>query len=213
MKLIIGNKNYSTWSLRPWLLLQAFNVKFDEQLISLADEGLSQRLHQFSKSNKVPVLVDDGLTIWDTLAICEYISENFLDGKGWPKDVKQRAIARSVVAEMHAGFGHIRSEMHMNIKARRKIDLSDQAKVEIQRVDEIWAEYAQKDSYLFDDYSIADCFFTPVASRFQTYGVNLSPKAQAYADKLLNHPAMQEWSQAAKLETEVLAADEVGVEV
>lgn len=212
MKLIIGNQNYSTWSLRPWLLLRAFNIKFNQQIVSLLGDDTSQRLATFSNSKKVPILIDGELTIWDTLAICEYISETHLDGRGWPKDKAARAHARSTTAEMHSSFFNIRNEMPMNVKARRKIDLSDATSAEITYVDDIWARHKQG-GFLFGDYGIVDCFFTPVASRFQTYGIQLSPPAQAYADRLLAHPAMQEWTEAACLETEILAKDETGVEV
>lgn len=212
MKLIIGNQNYSTWSLRPWLLLSAFEVGFNDQVVSLRDDGLSERLHHYSQSNKVPVLIDGDLTVWDTLAICEYISETYLDSKGWPLDKNQRALARATTAEMHSGFLNIRNEMPMNVKARRKIDLSDAAKIEIGHMDDIWAMHADG-AFLFGDYGIVDCFFTPVASRFKTYGTKLSPKAQAYADRLLTHPAMQKWTEAALLETEILPVDEAGTDV
>lgn len=209
MKLIIGNQNYSSWSMRPWLLLTAFGIEFDQQVISLRDEGMRGRLLEVSAAAKVPILVDNGLKIWDTLAICEYISEVYLDGKGWPQDVKQRAIARAFTAEMHAGFAALRGEMPMNVRARHKITLSEAAKMEISHIDAIWSECAD-DAFLFGDYGIVDCFFSPVASRFQTYGIEISAKAQAYADRLLSHAAMQKWTEMARLETEFLRVDEVG---
>lgn len=212
MKLIIGNKNYSTWSLRPWLLLTAFNVEFDEINVSLNDDGLRQRLLQFSASAKMPVLQDDGITIWDTLAICEYISEIYLNGNGWPKNINSRAIARSMTAEMHSGYGNIRNELPMNIRATRRLEVSVKTQNEIDYIDNLWTTH-QNDSYLFGDFGIVDCFFTPIASRFKTYGLTLSPQAQAYADRLLGHAAMQKWSQAANLETEILPVDEAGVDV
>lgn len=212
MQLIIGNKNYSTWSLRPWLLLTAFQIEFDEKLISLLGDDRSLRLAKFSDSQKVPILVDGDLTVWDTLAICEYISENYLNGKGWPQDKNQRATARSLASEMHSSFANIRNEMPMNVKARRKITLSNAVKMEIKHMDDIWAKCSDG-GFLMGDYGIVDCFFTPVASRFKTYRVELSPKAQIYADRLLAHPAMQKWSEAAQLESEILLIDEMGVEV
>ncbi|MCJ8323561.1 MAG: glutathione S-transferase family protein [Rhizobiales bacterium] len=212
MKLIIANKNYSTWSLRPWLLLKAHHIEFDEINVSLREDGLRQRLLQYSESAKMPVLHDEGLVIWDTLAICEYISEVYLAGKGWPIDAKQRAIARSITAEMHSGYGNIRNDLPMNIRAKRKVDISKEVQREIDYIDNLWAK-CQQDGYLFGDYGIVDGFFTPVASRFNTYGIKLSSNAQIYADKLLTHPAMQEWSQAARLETETLPVDEAGVDV
>lgn len=212
MKLIIGNQNYSTWSLRPWLLLKAFDIEFDQQVISLLGDDASARLAAFSDAKKVPVLIDEGVAIWDTLAICEYVSENYLDHKGWPNDKIKRALARSLACEMHSSFGNIRNEMPMNMRAHRQVDLSDAAKAEIAYMDGIWAK-AMDDGFLFGDYGIVDCFFTPVASRFKTYDTILSPLAQAYADRLLAHSAMQEWSTAALLETEILPKSEVGIEV
>lgn len=209
LKLIIGNQNYSSWSMRPWLLLNAFNVEFEQQLVSLANEGMSARLAQFSRSAKVPILVDGDLSIWDTLAISEYISETYLNGKGWPQAPNERAIARAMAAEMHSSFGNLRGEMPMNIRARRKINLSAAALMEIAHIDEIWSQSAA-DGYLFGDYGIVDCFFSPVASRFKTYGVKISANAQAYCDRLLSHSAMQKWTKMALKEVEILSADETG---
>lgn len=209
LKLIIGNQNYSSWSLRPWLLLKAFDIEFEQQVVSLASEGMSARLAQFSKSAKVPILVDGDLTIWDTLAISEYISETYLGGKGWPLASNERAIARAMVAEMHSGFGNLRDEMPMNIRARRKITLTTAALKDIAHIDEIWSQ-SRADGYLFGDYGIVDCFFSPVASRFNTYGVELSDKAQAYCERLLAHSAMRKWTKMALKEIETLAADETG---
>lgn len=212
MKLIIGNQNYSSWSMRPWLLLTAFGVEFEQQVISLRDDGMRERLLEISKAAKVPVLIDDGLKIWDTLAICEYISEVYLDGKGWPQDQNKRAIARALTAEMHAGFAALRGDMPMNVRARRKITLSEAAKVDIAQIDAIWSEYTDE-AFLFGDYGIVDCFFSPVASRFKTYGIEISAKAQAYADRLLSHSALQKWTEMAALETEFLGVDNVGEKI
>lgn len=209
MKLIIGNQNYSSWSMRPWLLLTTFGIEFEQLVISLRDDGMQARLSEISASAKVPVLLDDGLKIWDTLAICEYISETYLSGKGWPQDAKQRAIARAVTAEMHSGFPNLRAEMPTNIKARRKIVLSKSALAEVQHIDDIWSHYAS-DEFLFGNYGIVDCFFSPVASRFKTYGIEISPKAQAYADRLLNHSAMVKLTKQALAETECLGPDNIG---
>lgn len=217
MKLVIGNKNYSTWSLRPWLLLTAFEIDFKEVLVSLKAEGLTQRLAKHSDAAKVPVLVDDDITIWDTIAICEYISETHLNGKGWPNDKKQRAIARSLTAEMHGGFSHIRGELPMNIRAKRKVQFSAELIAQVTYIDGLWCQYIEQyggdNGYLFDQYSIVDCFFTPVASRFKTYDVVLSPRAQQYCDQLLNHSAMQKWQNDSELDKEFLPADEAGTDV
>ncbi len=214
MKLVIGNKNYSTWSLRPWLLLTAFAVPFDEIQESLAAEGIRERFLKYSASAKVPVLIDGDLTIWDSLAICEYISEQYLDGQGWPSDPTLRAEARSVTAEMHSSFTALRSEMPMNCRALRQIEPSAEALKDIERIDTIWTEcrrkYTHLGPWLFGEFSIADCFYAPVALRFMTYGIELSPAAQHYASALLQHKKMVEWIDAAKRETEIVPADEAG---
>ena len=217
MKLVIGNKNYSTWSLRPWLLLEAFNVAYEEVQESLRDEGLTERFKQYSDSARVPVLIDDGLPIWDSLAICEYINDNYLANIGWPTDVKDKAIARAICAEMHSGFSALRSEMPMNCRAKRHVDLSPQALADIARIDAIWSHYAREDSdgnlRLFGQFSIADCFFAPVAFRFVTYRTKLTTAAQNYADSLIQHNSMQKWLTGALSETEIIDCDEAGTDI
>ncbi len=215
MKLVIGNKNYSTWSLRPWLLLTAFAVPFDEIQESLAAEGIRERFLKYSAAAKVPVLIDGDLTVWDSLAICEYISEQYLDGHGWPTDPALRAEARSVTAEMHSSFSALRNEMPMNCRAIRKIKPSTDALKDIDRIDTIWTEcrqkYAHLGPWLFGEFSIADCFYAPVVLRFKTYGTKLSSLAQKYASTLVQHEKMVEWVDAAKRETEIIPADEAGI--
>ncbi|WP_019603612.1 glutathione S-transferase family protein [Teredinibacter turnerae] len=215
MKLVIGNKNYSSWSLRPWLLLRHFSLPFDELPISLGEKQLSEHLRQFSPSARVPVLVDGHTTVWDSLAICEYINEQYLEGRGWPRPVAARAKARAVVAEMHAGFAALRSEMPMNCRALRRIELSDAAKRDIARIDEIWSQTQHQElgSWLFGSFSIADCFFAPVAFRIQTYGIHLSQPASEYCEHLLNHNGMRAWKAAALEEKEIVVDDEVGEDI
>jgi len=214
MKLVIGNKNYSTWSLRPWLLLAAFDVTFDEIQESLAAEGISKRFQKYSAAAKVPVLIDGDLTVWDSLAICEYISEQYLDGQGWPADPALRAEARSVTAEMHSSFTALRNEMPMNCRAIRQIEPSVGALKDVERIDTIWSDCRRKCAgigpWLFGEFSIADCFYAPVVLRFATYDIQLSPTAQQYAATLLQHEKMVEWVDAANRETEIIPADEAG---
>lgn len=217
MQLVIGNKNYSSWSLRPWLLLDGFGLGFEEIQESLKAEGRKERFSKYSATSKVPVLIDNDIAIWDSLAICEYVSENYLNGKGWPADKIKRALARAITAEMHSGLSAMRNALPMNCRATREIDLSDQAKMDIQRVDNIWSEYAENDSTgelrLFGSFSIADCFFAPVVFRFKTYGVQLSKKADAYYQSMLKHPSMKKWLTSALTETEFIEEDEAGVDV
>ncbi len=214
MKLVIGNKNYSSWSLRPWLLLHAHGLDFEEVSESLRAEGLSERLAQHSPSRRVPVLIDGDLTVWDSLAICEYVSEHYLLGEGWPENATDRALARSLTAQMHAGFNALRNEMPMNCRARRKISPSDAALDDVAQIDALWSEYARPDGdgrlFLFGQFSIADCFYAPVVLRFETYGISLSPAAQAYADSLRAHPSLQHWVAAGRAESEVVVEDEAG---
>ena len=216
MRLVIGNKNYSTWSLRPWLLLDAFDLIFEEQWVSLNSEGLHNRLSEFSGTARVPVLQDEGLTVWDSLAICEYLNDNYLDGQAWPNGKRDKALARAICAEMHAGLSGMRNEMPMNIRASRVVQLSDQAQTDLARVDAIWSEYAKPDANgdlrLFGRFSIADCFFAPVVMRCDCYQPQLSDAAQAYADSMRQHPSLIKWIADAKLETEIISEDEAGVE-
>lgn len=212
MKLVIGNKNYSTWSLRPWLLLSHFDVPFTEIIESLSPQSLPERLAQYSDSKKVPVLVNNELNVWDSLAICEYVSEQFLHGRGWPKNLQQRAIARSVSAQMHSGFPAIRNEMPMNIRAKRSIELSESAKKEINQMQLLWHRLLQNSGgpWLFGDFSIADCMFVPVVLRFETYGITLLPSTENYRDTVMSNVALNSWIDSALTETEIIEMDEVG---
>jgi len=216
LKLIIGNKNYSSWSLRPWLLLSAFKIEFEEVQESLLQNNIQSRLGQYSPTSKVPVLIDEQVTVWDSLAICEYISERYLDDKGWPQDMVKRAKARSLCAEMHAGFPAVRSELPMNCRATRKIEVTGLAKKEIARIDAVWSECVQANGgncWLFGEFSIVDCFFAPVALRFKTYGISLSETSAQYQKRLLDCPSIKLWLEAANRETEVVPEDEAGVEI
>jgi glutathione S-transferase len=212
MKLIIGNKNYSTWSLRPWFFMQAMGVEFEEQLVSLKGDNLKVSLGKFSASAKVPVLVDNDLTVWDTLAICEYLNEQYLQGRGWPKEIADRALARSLTCEMHSGFSAVRNELPMNIRAKRRVTLSDAAKADLVRIDNIWSAHHLQSGWLFETFSIADAFFAPVALRLPTYGIELSELATKYQQKLLSHPKILEWVNNAKKESEIVESDEAGEE-
>jgi len=214
-RLIIGNHNYSSWSLRPWLFLRHFGVDFEAERIALDQPDTAARIRDHSPSGRVPVLVDGGLTIWDSLAICEYASERWLDGAGWPDSRPARAVARSVSAEMHAGFAALRAELPMNIRARgRRVHLSVAAEGDIRRVGRLVADargrFGDDGPWLFGGFSIADAMYAPVASRFATYGIEAGGAADEWCATVLGHPAMREWSEAAAAETEIIAADERG---
>ncbi|MBJ7536097.1 glutathione S-transferase family protein [Marinomonas transparens] len=216
MKLIIGNKNYSSWSLRGWLALKAFNIPFEEINLTLFSDEFYTELAKHSPVGKVPVLVDGDLSVWDSLAICEYLNENYLNGKGWPEDKNKRAVARSIVADMHSGLFAIRNEMPMNCRAKRSIELTGVAKKEIASLDKTWSrlrsENTQNGDYLFGTFSLADVFFAPVAFRFATYGVEMSDASKAYINTMLAHPAMQEWLKGSREEKEIIDEAEVGRE-
>ncbi|NEQ96099.1 MAG: glutathione S-transferase family protein [Cyanothece sp. SIO2G6] len=217
MKLVVGNKNYSSWSLRAWLCLAHYQIAFEEEGVSLGAEGLKDRLRQFSPTARVPVLIDGDLTVWDSLAICEYVSEQYLAGRGWPSDPKLRARARAIACEMHSGFMAVRGELPMNCRATRRVNLSDQCRQEITRIDTMWTDlrqaHASSGPWLFGEFSIADCMYAPVVFRFKTYQIGVSEQSQAYMTTTLNHPPIQQWLTAALEETEVLPEDEAGVEV
>jgi len=175
---------------------------------------LTERLLKYSPTGRVPVLIDDETTVWDSWAIAEYVSEKYLDGRGWPADQILRAEARAVCAEMHAGFMGLRSELPMNCRARRRVEPSAQALRDIDRIDAIWAKCMRSypGPWLFGDFSIADCFYAPVVLRFKTYGITLSESASEYQSFFLHQEALNRWVAAGKAETEIVPEDEAGVE-
>ncbi|ANG63222.1 glutathione S-transferase [Marinobacterium aestuarii] len=216
MNLIIGNKNYSSWSLRPWLLLSFHGVPFEEIRIPLDQDNTRAVLARYTDAGKVPVLQDGDLTVWDSLAICEYISEHYLGGGGWPGEARARAKARSCSAEMHSGFSQVRSQMPMNCRASgRKVVVSPALKRDIARIDQIWSEcretYSGLGPWLFGEFSIADCMFAPVAFRFHTYEVKLSDPAAQYMQFVLSHGKMYDWAEQARTEPETIEMEEVGI--
>ena len=213
--LIIGNKNYSTWSLRAWLLLREAEIEFEEHRIALDETGTRAQIAEFTDAGRVPVLMLDGLAVWDTLAIAETVAERWPDKHLWPTDAAARAHARCICAEMHSGFGLLRNSMPMNCRAMgRKVSLPDELTAEIDRIIAIWTDCHQRYSaaghWLFGQFSVADAMFAPVVLRFRTYGVNLPESAAAYANRLLESPAMQEWLTDAESEVEVIENDEAG---
>lgn len=215
LELVIGNKAYSSWSLRPWLVLKHAGMPFRETLIPLYVPGYKERLLQFSASGKVPILRQGQLTIWESLAICEYLAEAFPDARLWPPDKSARAEARAVSAEMHAGFSGIRRAMPFNCRARgRHVPSTPELESEIARVVTLWegcrTRYGAGGAWLFGRFSIADAMFAPVALRFLTYGVPLPGAARDYVDTVSSHPAVLAWIEAAKQETEVIDDNEVG---
>jgi glutathione S-transferase len=212
--LLIGSKNYSSWSLRAWLFLRKERFKFREQLVYLDESDYQAQIAALSPSRRVPLLMDGGVKIWDSLAICEYVADS--TGFGLPKAGAARAQARSVAAEMHSGFPTLRNECPMNVRARnRRVPLTPQLEADIARVDEIWSgcrhSYGAGGGWLFGDFSIADAMFGPVFFRFQSYGLRLSSASETYLDHALSDPDLREWQDAASKEGHPLArVDEVG---
>jgi glutathione S-transferase len=209
--LVIGNKNYSSWSLRPWLLLRHFGVEFEEVRLALDSPGFAAEVARYSASGKVPALRDGALQLWDSLAICEYANERWLDGRGWPKDLQQRALARAAAAEMHSGFIALRTQLPMN--SRRRPDAyhwDAAAQRDIDRILALWSAlrhaHGAGGEFLFGTFGIVDAMFAPVAVRFDGYGVTADGEAGRYLQTLLALPALRQWRAAAAEETERLAA-------
>lgn len=214
-RLIIGNKNYSSWSLRSWLLLSEAGIEFDEHRIPLDVEDTAAAIAAFNPGGTVPVLQLGDLTVWDTLAIAETVAERWPEKQLWPDDPDARAFARSISAEMHSGFAVLRRCMPMNCRAMgRKVSLPDDLTAEIDRIIAIWStchkNYSGENRWLFDRFSVADAMFAPVVLRFRTYGINLPESALFYPRRLLQSEAMQEWLAAAETEVEVIDREETG---
>lgn len=209
LTLIIGNKNYSSWSLRPWLAMSVFGIEFEEIRIPLYTANSSHLIRQYSPSGKVPTLVDGTVTIWESLAILEYLAEKFPQQHWWPVDPIARAIARSISCEMHSGFLALRHEMPMNCRANLPgRTMTATAEQDSERVQTIWRtcreQFGKDGQWLFGSFTIADAMFAPVVLRFRTYHVVLDEVAEAYSESILSLPAMRSWLQSAREEAESL---------
>ena len=209
LTLVIGQKNYSSWSLRPWLLLRQAGIPFREHYLPIGGPQWHAEITQRSPSGRVPVLEHGGIRVWDSLAICEYLAERFPEKRLWPDDTATRAEARSISAEMHSGFQALRQNMFMNIRRSRPgVGRTPETLQDIERIVAIWnscrARFGAGGPFLFGRFSIADAMYAPVALRFRTYAVNPDGAAGDYAATLLALPAMQEWMTAAHTETERL---------
>lgn len=212
-RLIIGNKNYSSWSLRAWLLMAEAGIEFDEIRIPMDTATFKEEVLRFSPAARVPVLLLDEQPVWDTLAIAETVAEHWADKGLWPDDAMARAHARSICAEMHAGFSVLREAMPMNCRAMgRKVALPEPLTAEIDRIFDIWSDCRQRygGGWLFGRFGVADAMYAPVVLRFRTYGINLPDSARAYPERLLESEALQNWLLAAESETEVLESEETG---
>jgi glutathione S-transferase len=210
LKLAIGNKNYSSWSMRPWLALRANHIAFEEIFIPLYTGAADkQRILSVTRSGKVPALIDGDVTVWDSLAIIEYLAERFPEAKLWPEDRGLRAHARSVSAEMHSGFVALRSECPMNLhRPVRGIALSEDARANVARIQEIWLDcrerYGKLGPFLFGAFGAADAMFAPVVFRFHTFAIDVAPEVRAYMDRMMALPAVQEWTKGGLAETLII---------
>ncbi|MDX2503863.1 MAG: glutathione S-transferase family protein [Gammaproteobacteria bacterium] len=214
LSLIIGNKNYSSWSLRPWLWMKHLDIPFVEKRVPLFTEQTNSQLEQYYSNYKVPVLLDGEFIVWDSLAILEYLAEKFPQHQGWPENFKDRAMARSMCAEMHSSFPTMRNELPMNCrKTFSSVKLSDVASEDIERVTALWRyfrrRYMGKGPWLFGNFSIADAMYAPVVLRFKGYGIALNEIEQEYSDHILSQKAIIDWCESGKKESEIIPMDEI----
>jgi len=212
--LLIGNKNYSSWSLRPWIAMKVAGIAFAEQVISLDAGDFQERVRKISATGKVPALADGETQVWESLAILEYLAEKFPKAALWPAEQGARAHARAIAAEMHAGFTPLRRHYPMNVKrpVKRRAP-TDEVVPHIGRIDAMWKDcrsrFGQGGPFLFGAFGAADAMYAPVVSRFHTYGVEVSPVSRAYMEAVMGLPAWAEWYAAAVQEPWVLPSDEV----
>jgi glutathione S-transferase len=214
--LIIGNKNYSSWSLRPYLALSMAGIAFDEKMIRFGEPRFSREVRKISKAGQVPILLHNGLMINDTLAIIEYAAETWSAKNVWPKNKAARARARSVSAEMHAGFRGIRAGCPMNLRREKKLPpggITEAIAKDVARIEQLWAdcrrEFGKAGPFLFGAFSAADAMFTPIASRLETFDIPVKKDTRAYMEAVLNTPAFLKWKEDSKSEKWIVTDDEV----
>ena len=214
LTLIIGNKNYSSWSLRPWFWMKQMGLSFEEKRIPLFTEQTDAQLEQYYSNYKVPVLLDDEFIVWDSMAILEYLAEKYPQHNGWPESFEDRAMARSMCAEMHSGFTAIRNELPMNCrKILSLIQLSKEASEDIDRITSLWRyfrkRYMHEGPWLFGQFSIADAVYAPIVLRFKSYGISLGKIEQEYLEHVLSQEAIIKWCEAGKKESEIILMNEI----
>jgi glutathione S-transferase len=214
LHLIIGNKNYSSWSFRPWIAMKVAGIPFDEEVISLDAADFKTRVTRISGTGKVPALADGRAQVWESLAILEYLAEKFPAARLWPDDPAARAHARAIAAEMHAGFVPLRRALPMNMwRPVKKRDLTPEVQSNVRRIEAMWTDcrtrYGARGPFLFGSFGAADAMYAPVVSRFHTYAVEVDAVTRAYLDAVMALPAWAEWRAAALKETWVLPEDEV----
>jgi glutathione S-transferase len=211
MLLVIGNKNYSSWSFRPWIAMKVAGIAFEERVISLNDPDFKRAIASVSKNGKVPAIDDDGVHVWESLAILEHLAEKFPHAGLWPADAQARAHARAIAAEMHASFLALRRECPMNFwRPVTRRGLSAEALANAVHIDAMWSEYLARygGPFLFGAFGAADAMYAPVVSRFHTYAVEVGERSRAYMDAVMALPAWREWKEAALKEPWVLPEDE-----
>lgn len=219
LTLVIANKNYSSWSMRPWVLLNAFGIPFEERMVKFHSAEWERDLPTLSPSRMVPVLwygevgAEKSICVWESNAIYEFIAEQFIGNAIWPRDTHARAFARSIVAEMHAGFRPLRAAMPMNIRARYPgLGMNEDVAKNIARIESMWREarqrFGQDGPFLFGRFTAADAMYAPVVMRFMTYSPTLAADTEAYCAAVRSHPAVAAWMQGALAETEFVAEDE-----
>ena len=216
LTLVIGNKNYSSWSLRPWIAMKVAGIAFEEVVISLDATDFKPRVSKISGTGKVPALDDNGIHVWESLAILEYLAERFPAANLWPADPAARAHARAISSEMHAGFLPLRRACPMNMwRPVKKRELNAEAQANVRRIEAMWTEcrsrFDQRDDgpFLFGAFGASDAMYAPVVARFHTYGVEVDEPSRGYMEAVMALPAWAEWKAAALKEPWVLAEDEV----
>lgn len=212
LTLVIGNKNYSSWSLRPWLAMKVAGIEFEEVLVPLDTADTKADILKWSPAGKVPVLIDGDVTVWESLAILEYLAEKFPQRSIWPERMEERAIARAISAEMHAGFMALRKHYPMNV--RKQIlgrGPTPEAAADIARIETIWKSCLERSGgpFLFGAFTAADAMYAPIVSRFETYGISVDPVCRSYMDDILTLPVFEKWYAAAEAEPWIIAREEV----
>jgi len=213
LKLVIGNKNYSSWSFRPWIAMKVAGIAFEEEVISLDAADFKSRVTMISGTGKVPALADGGVHVWESLAILEYLDEKYPHAQLWPADPAARAHARAIAAEMHAGFVPLRRHLPMNMwRPVIRRELPPEVQSNVRRIEAIWtdcrARHGADGDFLFGRFGAADAMYAPVVSRFHTYAVEVGKPSRAYMDAVMALPAWREWKEAALKEPWVLPYDE-----
>ena len=214
LKLILGNKNYSSWSFRPWIALKVAGIPFEEEVISLNADDFKARVGRISGTGKVPALADGDVHVWESLAILEYLADRYPGAGLWPADPSARALARAVASEMHAGFVPLRRHLPMNMwRPVMTRELTPEAFANVRRIEAIWTDCRNRHGaggpFLFGTFGAADAMYAPMVSRFHTYAVEVNGPARSYMDAVMALPAWAEWQAAALQEPWVLPEDEV----